>query len=59
MGLHEQEHSLHKSTDGGATWTKIGDKIPAGSEFSTDPIILDAKTYLIFNSCGWSKPGEH
>ena len=57
MGLHEQEHSLHKSTDGGATWVKIGDKIPQGSEFSTDPIIFDAKTYLI-NSCGWSKPGE-
>ncbi len=58
MGLHEQEHSLHKSTDGGVTWEKIGDKIPAGSEFSTDPIIFDAKTYVI-NSCGWSKPGEH
>ena len=58
MGLHEQEHSLHKSTDGGATWVKIGDKIPAGSEFSTDPIILDAKKYII-DSNGWSKPGEH
>lgn len=57
MGLHEQEHSLHKSTDGGATWVKIGDRIPAGSEFSTDPIVIDSKTYII-DSCGWSKPGE-
>lgn len=57
FGLHEQEHSLHKSTDAGATWVKIGDKIPQGSEFSTDPIIIDSRTFLI-NSCGWSKPGE-
>lgn len=57
MGLHEKEHSLHKSTDGGQTWTKIGDKIPEGSEFSTDPIIIDTKAFII-NSCGWSKPGE-
>jgi photosystem II stability/assembly factor-like uncharacterized protein len=58
MGLHEQEHSLHKSTDGGATWVKIGDNVPQGSEFTADPIILDAKTYIV-DSSGWSKPGEH
>jgi photosystem II stability/assembly factor-like uncharacterized protein len=57
IGLHEQEHSLHKSTDGGLTWVKIGDKVPQGSEHTTDPIILDTKTYLT-DSNGWSKPGE-
>ncbi len=57
IGLHEQEHSLHKSTDGGLTWVKIGDKVPQGSEFTANPIILDAKTYLT-DSSGWSKPGE-
>ncbi len=57
MGLHEQEHSLHESTDGGATWTKIGDKIPEGTAFSTNPIILDAKTWII-NSSGYKKGEE-
>ena len=56
MGLHEQEHRLHESTDGGATWLKIGDKIPDGTAFTTNPIILDAKTCII-NSSG-NKKGE-
>jgi photosystem II stability/assembly factor-like uncharacterized protein len=57
VGLHEQEHSLHKSTDGGLNWVKIGDNVPKGSEFTANPIVLDAKTYLT-DSSGWSKPGE-
>jgi photosystem II stability/assembly factor-like uncharacterized protein len=55
MGLHEQEHSVHESTDGGATWIKIGDKIPAQA-FTTNPIILDTKTWII-DSAGY-KQGE-
>jgi hypothetical protein len=54
MGPHEQEHSLHESTDGDATWTKIGDKIPEGTPFTTNPIIIDAKTWII-NSSGYKK----
>src|SRR5882724_5237968 len=45
IGLHEQEQSIHRSTDGGATWEKIGDKVPAGTAFTSDPIILDSKNY--------------
>jgi photosystem II stability/assembly factor-like uncharacterized protein len=54
IGLHEQERSLHKSTDGGKTWTKIGDKLPEKSNFSTDPIIIDSKTYIT-SGAGWKQ----
>jgi photosystem II stability/assembly factor-like uncharacterized protein len=53
-GLHEQVRSLTLSTDGGETWTKIGDRLPEDSNHSTDPIILDSKTFLI-NTAGWAK----
>jgi photosystem II stability/assembly factor-like uncharacterized protein len=54
VGLHEQVRSVHKSTDGGATWQKIGDGLPADSNHSTDPIVLDAKTFII-NTAGWAQ----
>lgn len=52
LGLHEQSQSLQLSADGGDSWTKIGDRLPANSNHSTDPIILDSKTFLI-NTAGW------
>jgi len=52
LGLHEQSQSLQLSVDGGKSWKKIGDKLPADSNHSTDPIILDSKTFLI-NTAGW------
>jgi photosystem II stability/assembly factor-like uncharacterized protein len=52
LGLHEQSQSLQLSRDGGNTWTKIGDRLPADSNHSSDPIIIDAKTFLI-NTAGW------
>ena len=54
LGLHEQEHSLHKSSDGGVTWEKIGDKVPPGTSFTHDPIVLDAKTFIT-DCAGWKK----
>ncbi len=54
VGLHEQVRSLHKSTDAGATWQKIGDKLPEDSNHSTDPIVIDART-LIINTAGWAQ----
>jgi photosystem II stability/assembly factor-like uncharacterized protein len=53
-GLHEQTRSLMLSTDGGEKWEKIGDRLPEDSNHSTDPIILDSKTFLI-NTAGWAK----
>jgi len=52
LGLHEQSQSLQLSSDGGNTWTRIGANLPVDSNHSSDPIILDAKTFLI-NTAGW------
>jgi photosystem II stability/assembly factor-like uncharacterized protein len=52
LGLHEQSQALQLSIDGGNTWSNIGDRLPADSNHSTDPIILDSKTFLI-NTAGW------
>lgn len=54
LGLHEQSQSLQLSTDGGTSWKKIGDKLPADTNHSTDPIIIDSKTFLI-NTAGWKQ----
>jgi photosystem II stability/assembly factor-like uncharacterized protein len=53
-GLHEQIRSLQASFDGGEKWEKIGDRLPEDSNFSTDPIIVDSKTFVI-NASGWMK----
>lgn len=57
-GLHEQTRSLHLSRDGGAKWEKIGDRLPEESNHSTDPLILDSKTFLV-NTAGWAKGKHH
>ena len=54
LGLHEQSQSLQLSTDGGQSWKKIGDKLPADSNHSSDPVILDSKTFLV-NTAGWKQ----
>ena len=53
-GLHEQARSLHVSHDGGETWEKIGDRLPEDSNFTSDPLILNSKTFVI-NTAGWMK----
>lgn len=53
VGLHEQSRSVHKSTDGGTTWHNIGDGLPEDSNHSTDPIVLDGRTFII-NTAGWA-----
>ena len=52
LGMHEQSQSTQLSTDGGQTWTKIGDRLPADSSHSSDPIVIDAKIFLT-NTAGW------
>jgi len=54
VGLHEQSRSVHKSSDGGTTWQRVGDRLPEESNHSTDPIVLDARTCLI-NTAGWAQ----
>jgi photosystem II stability/assembly factor-like uncharacterized protein len=52
LGLHEQSQSVQLSTDGGKTWTRIGEHLPGDSNHSTDPVVIDAKTFLV-NTAGW------
>ena len=54
LGLHEQSQSLQLSIDGGHSWKKIGDKLPADSNHSSDPVIIDSKTFLV-NTAGWKQ----
>jgi photosystem II stability/assembly factor-like uncharacterized protein len=51
-GGHEQSQTLHRSTDGGASWTNVGMRLPSGSAFSSYPLVLDARTFLVGCS-GW------
>ena len=46
-GTHEQSGHLFLSTNGGAMWTDIGPKLPAGTGFSSQALVIDAKTYLL------------
>jgi hypothetical protein len=51
-GAHETKQKLFLSTDGGASFTDIGPKLPAGSHFSSAPLVLDARRFLL-GACGW------
>ena len=52
--LHEQLQALHLSSDGGATWRKIGDRLPEDSNFCSDTIILSDKLFIT-GSAGWAQ----
>jgi photosystem II stability/assembly factor-like uncharacterized protein len=56
VGHHEQDRSIEKSSDGGQTWQKIGDKLPEKTNFSNDVIVFDSKTYVV-NAAGWKQDG--
>jgi photosystem II stability/assembly factor-like uncharacterized protein len=45
-GGHEQQQTLHRSSDGGATWTNVGASLPP-SNFSSNPLVIDATTPLV------------
>jgi photosystem II stability/assembly factor-like uncharacterized protein len=53
-GGHEQSRTVWKSVDGGQTWTNIGAALPDGTKFSSNPLLIDASTYLV-NASGWGK----
>jgi hypothetical protein len=51
-GGHEQKQTLHRSGDGGETWTNVGVNLPVDSHFSSYPLVIDADTHLV-GTCGW------
>ncbi|HET6248295.1 MAG TPA: hypothetical protein VFE47_11400 [Tepidisphaeraceae bacterium] len=54
VGHHEQDRAVDKSTDGGKTWSKIGDKLPEQTNFTSDCLVFDAKTFVV-NTAGWKQ----
>jgi hypothetical protein len=46
-GGHEQKQTLYRSADGGTTWTNVGANLPAGTNFCTNALVLDANTHLV------------
>lgn len=53
-GGHEQKQTLHRSTDGGQTWTNVGANLPATAHFSSLPLVVDGTTHLV-GTCGWGE----
>lgn len=53
-GGHEQARMVWKSIDAGRTWTNIGANLPEGTKFSSNPLLIDATTFLV-NASGWGK----
>ncbi|MBO0879796.1 MAG: hypothetical protein J2P17_05380 [Mycobacterium sp.] len=56
VGGHEQLRTLWKSTDAGQSWTNIGVNLPPGTGYSSAPLIIDARTYLV-NATGVGEQG--
>jgi photosystem II stability/assembly factor-like uncharacterized protein len=52
-GGHEQPQTVYKSIDGGQNWTDIGSNLPAGTNFSSDPLIINSQTYVVSTEASW------
>jgi hypothetical protein len=52
-GGHESAQRVLRSADGGATWTNIGANLPAGTGFSSNPMVLGPTTYLVNANTSW------
>jgi hypothetical protein len=52
VGGHEQKQTLYLSRDGGARFDAIGQRLPTTAHFSSYPLVLDEKTFLL-GSCGY------
>jgi photosystem II stability/assembly factor-like uncharacterized protein len=46
-GTHEQSGHLFRSANGGSTWTDIGPKLPSGTGFATEALVIDSMTHLV------------
>jgi hypothetical protein len=46
-GGHEAAQTVYRSTDGGQNWINIGANLPANTDWSSDPLLIDAQTYVV------------
>jgi photosystem II stability/assembly factor-like uncharacterized protein len=51
-GSHETKRKLLLSKNGGQAWMDIGMNLPADSHFSSAPLIIDTRTFLL-GACGY------
>lgn len=51
-GGHEQKQVLYLSTDAGQSFSQIGQNLPKDAHFSSEPLVLDSKTFLV-GACGY------
>jgi hypothetical protein len=58
-GGHEQRQTVYRSQDGGNTWTNVGVNLPAGTAFSSYPLVINARTFFAgcFSSWGGGTGG--
>lgn len=53
---HEQRQALKYTADHGGTWTEIGQNVPAEAKVCSNPLVLDASTFLL--GCGVTQSGD-
>jgi photosystem II stability/assembly factor-like uncharacterized protein len=56
-GGHEQPRTVWKSTNRGQTWVNIGANLPAGTGFSTHPLVINSQVYLVNAAANGGGPG--
>jgi photosystem II stability/assembly factor-like uncharacterized protein len=56
-GGHEMSQTVWRSLDGGQNWTNIGTTLPANTQHSTNPLTVNAQTYVV-NSSGGGAQGS-
>jgi hypothetical protein len=46
-GGHEQKQTVYRSQDGGNTWINVGVNLPAGTAFSSYPLVINSRTFFV------------
>jgi len=46
-GGHEMTQTVYRSADGGATWSNVGQNLPAATNFCTTTLVIDRQTHLV------------
>ena len=53
-GGHERKQTVYRSQDGGRTWTNVGASLPAGTAFSSYPLVINSKTFFAGCNPSWA-----